>query len=75
MGYAAETLKLNRFILEGKHMVDIRWWKEKKGKPPEATDHGIQIEQKLVTRLISALYKIHENESHEESRKEAGIEG
>lgn len=71
---AEETLKLNRFMLDGKPMVDIRWWYETK-RGPRPQKQGLVIEQKMVTRLVWALHQIHADHNRDESRRPAGIEG
>lgn len=66
-----EQILLNRFELDGKPMVDIRYWKKTKvGMRP--TKKGIVIEQKMVTRLVWALHKIHENHNLEQTGQLAG---
>lgn len=71
---AKEELKLCRFELDGKPMVDMRYWVDTR-HGPRPTEKGIVIEQKQVTRLVAALWSMHDSFSHEESRKKAGVEG
>ncbi len=52
-----EELRLSPFELEGKTMVDVRYWKQTPDGP-KPTNKGIYVEQKMVTRLIWALQKI-----------------
>ncbi len=74
MNEYGETMKLNRFELEGRPMVDMRWWKDTNvGLRP--TKKGIVIEQRMVTQMIEALWKMHESFNSEEARKPAGVRG
>ena len=70
----SEELRLARFEVDGLPMVDVRYWRETR-LGPRPTKKGIAIEQKIVTRLIAALIKMHESYSHDGARRPANVKG
>lgn len=68
-----EGIRLHRFDIEGVAMVDIRYWKETR-LGPRATKKGIEVDQRLVTKLIEALQSMHQAHNRDEARKPANVE-
>jgi hypothetical protein len=74
MNQSNEIIRLTPFELNGKRMVDMRWWKNT-AKGPHPTKRGIAMDQSMVTRLIWGLQKYHAKYSSEEAREKSLIEG
>jgi hypothetical protein len=69
-----EQIRLSPFKLEGKAMVDIRWWKDT-AKGPRPTKRFVAIPQHMVTRLISGLQQFHARHNSDAAREPAAVEG
>lgn len=69
-----EYIRLSQFTLEGRPMLDIRWWKETK-RGPQPTRNAVEIQMRMVTRLITALQNQHAKFSALEAKEPAEANG
>jgi len=67
-----ELIKLIPFELDGKKMLDVRFWRKTK-RGPRATRRGIEIEQSMIAPLIYGLQKVRSQISSDAAREEAGV--
>ena len=68
-----KTIRISLFKLDGNDMVDIRYWRNTL-RGPRATSKAIEIDQRLLTRLIHELQKAHAGYSSLAAKSEAGIQ-
>ncbi len=69
-----EFIRLSQFTVEGKPMLDVRWWKEAKSGP-KPTKNAIEVPMRLVTRLIAGLQTQHARFSAQEAKEPAEANG
>jgi len=66
-----ENIQLSPFEIDGKLMVDVRYWRITK-KGPRPTQKGIEVEFRLIPQMISCFQKIWAKQ-HAEQAKEAAL--
>jgi hypothetical protein len=69
-----ETLRVTPYDIAGKTMIDIRYWKDTP-MGPRQTDKSVQVDRKLLTRLIWALQVANSRLDSSEAKEAAGIQG
>ena len=70
-----ETIRYSPFLLEGKEMIDMRYWRWTRNGP-KPTAQKIMFERSYLPLLIVGMQRLFRNLSSEEARqKEAQVNG
>jgi len=65
-----ENIQLSPFEIDGKLMVDVRYWRITK-KGPRPTNKGIEVDFKLIPQMISCFQRIWEKQNAEQAKQAA----